>query len=130
MNILADLIAKFFQLYVPVHRSAIRALNQLINTALQTNDKDITDMDNTEAITIIRGAVAAILTSRTALAAAIAELEAFRDSVTDNAALVASLTTQVNALTAADAEIDAELAPLRDAITPPAEVPPAEAVAE
>lgn len=115
---------RFSPFYVPVHRSAVRAVNTLINTALRSTNSDITKVNNAEAIAIIASAIAVVQTTKDKLAAQAAELTALRAEHEGNAAVVASLTTQIDSLVAADAEIDAKLAELAAALPQPEPVVP------
>jgi len=111
---------RFSPFHAPVHRSAVRALNNLINTALRpTYPLNITKMTNPQAIAIIEAAIAAINTTRAALAAQTAEFTSLREEYAGNAAVVASLNTQIESLTAADTEIDSALAQLAASLPQP-----------
>lgn len=109
---LISLLRRLHPFYVPVHRSAVRAVNTLINTALRSTNTNILKVNNAEAIAIIASAIAAVKTAKDKLATQAAELTALRAEHEGNAAVVAALNTQIESLTAAAAEIDEALAKL------------------
>jgi len=125
MNAIADIIARFFQIYCPVHRSTVLAVNDLIKTALHNQEIEITSMTNEKAIQILTAAKAAFLACKSNNETLLAELIALREQHAEHADVVVALNGQIENLAVQDAEIDAVIADIAEAFGVGEETPPA-----